>query len=231
MYKFQESLSQTRPWTLLEPSTNSSLTTKQASQKIKVVKLPMNELFFECAKLCDDSSLWKDIFLKAAQTEKFPTDFVYKDGKLIFKHQKNTKPPYIVLSKSPTEVVEQCMDFFKIYAGIPNTNNISTAVIEPTNLEDDIKKRVKLRDELIRNYLHDVVGKSLDLTEKQEYALFDVVFTAFILDDLVNENIKLNTIGTAIAGIDGIDFEYFAETGRWRTNKALQHHKVKRSKK
>ena len=83
------------------------------TKKIKIKEI-VNEIFVECAKITDDP-FWVEKF-NAAAIGKFPTNFYYHDGTLIYK--KGAKNNKIILSSNIQESAYAFINFLRVNKSI-----------------------------------------------------------------------------------------------------------------
>jgi hypothetical protein len=213
MYKASAYINQNqkRPWT--QGSADAKPKKQQKSGLKKAMVLP---LFEKCAESCSDPT-WSELFHKAAVTGKFPNGFLFKDGKLFYKHRKIIK--FIDLSNLVDPTLE-CMDFIEKNIGeISSTKRKETPKSEHAkayDFESELRKKNKLRDGLVYQFIQTDFRKRYSLTPEQVSGLLYTVIIGFMSDTLTNDDIVVDN--NKIVCLGGIDMDHFTLTGKWRIN-------------
>ena len=209
---------QSRPWTSTEAPA------KKPEKMPKALKTTIEPRFLEFAEMYKDEPLLYETFKNAA-VGKFPSGFVYKDNQLIFKHRKAIK--YLPLHKDSRQAARKCVEFMQ-NGGIFTKSKEDIKTLQPDPIEGEIRKKVRLKDELVRKFVHCHMRSKHKLSDAEELDLLDVVITGFILDQFVFEDIQLGEKGVEVLQIvklHGLDEDHFTATGEWRINPALQNRK------
>ena len=212
---------QSRPWTENKPD-------KKPTKVSKAPKPPSDPIFSEWAEMYKDDPLLHDTFNNAANG-KFPLGFSYKDGQMIFKHRKT--PKYLQFHKDSLIASRQCVEFMQNGGIFTQNPPVKKVTFEP--IDADVRKKTRLRDELLRNFVHYHLRNKYEMTYEEELNALDIVQTGFILDQFIYDDIQLGESGIEchrIFKLLGLDEVYFQENRIWRVNTVLQNRRVHRRK-
>lgn len=187
-------------------------------------------VFIEYAEIYKDDTLLFETFQNASNG-KLPYGFTYRDGQLIFKHRKNIK--YLTLHSDSNIAAKQCAEFMQNGGIFSKEKEVKK--IEPAyeNIEAEMRKKTKLRDELVRSYMHDDLRVKYNMTRDEELQLFYLVLTGFLLDRFSLQDIEMGKEPLncqQVVKLHGLDEEHFEKTRVWRYNPELQMHRVSKRK-
>ena len=210
----------TRPWLL----------TPKPKTVVVAPKTMVHPRFKEYAQIYAHDPLYCDIFNKAAYG-KFPHGFGYKDGHMLGKQNRKSMR-YCKLSTNPVCGAQQCVDFMQS-GGIVSELNISDVIqaehdAPRETVETEMKKRIKLRDEILRFYIHNHMKHKYNLTQSEEMRLLHLILSGFVRDRLSCDDIELVGDTVVVKHLYGLDEDFFVANRIWRINPALQ---VRRARK
>ena len=169
----------------------------------------VHPIFGECSELVEDG-FWKKVFVRAAQG-KFPKNFSYKNGLLVYKLRNKFYRLSLPSETDPVEALHMCIEFMKKTANmlseedkeqnmLDNEENRSDFDIMTCSWQD-IKKK-KMRKLLMINFaskINDEHGYG-DLER-----VVDFLNISFILGKLENADVVFN--GGEIKSIHGLTID------------------------
>jgi len=187
-----------RPWNI-----KSSPFKKKSTDKTTLYPL-----FENCAYLHkNDAALYK-IFMDCSNG-KFPPGFSFKDGIIYYKHGKIKRQEE--LDNDLTKASLKIITFLKLYHG--ESNVIDTSMTNNTfSYKKEIKKKIRLKDDLINIFISDVLTKKYMLTSAEQIVCRRLITIAFYADILCFEDILFDENDQFITMINGIDMTKFNDT-------------------
>lgn len=190
------------PWLKKKPRVKNIKTSTRQPKKI------IHEIFKECAELSEDP-YWTSIF-NDCSFGKFPRGFSYQNSLLIYK--KGNKLKRLCITSSVPETYTNCIDFFKLTAGLMSSRDRERLrdedeerMLQKMEQETQWKdiKIEKVRSLMISDYVTKL-AEEYEYNNEEKKELATTIKIGFMLKIFKHEDIILET--RRIVDIKGLNY-------------------------